>query len=402
MLRLPFLPLGFSERNLDELELGDAGESLGRSAIWDPSSLFVAGGLGQEIADRIRQAFPNSVISNSTLADADVLTGHLGKPIGHLGYERASGQGRLSGTDADTLEREAACGQGRIELARKLGPLPDFDPDSQAPFDQMLVDGEFPQALATSVSTLAVAKRTRRPIYSDDRYIRLAARREGLKAYGTVAVLEALVARGLLTDAERQGARSRMLASGAWGLRASSDELVRIQEAANWDITRQVRTALTDRGAWRNDILQMWERVGSFLEEAYNREPRDNDRWVVRVIDAIDTAAPEIPPVQRVHSMLVVAWQIDQFPPSNSDAFFRAVLDALRGLPPYLRGLPPIDLPLFTMDQVLAAFSAEAIGEDDRRALFLRMTKRLSALDSIRALSAFVLPPRPPPAPSPK
>lgn len=81
-----------------------------------------------------------------------------------------------------------------------------------------VLDEDMPLPLLTWAATLAVARRLDLPIFSDDRYVRLSARQMGLPAFGTVALLDVLADRRIISDDLREVARKRLLASRAVGL----------------------------------------------------------------------------------------------------------------------------------------------------------------------------------------
>jgi tetratricopeptide (TPR) repeat protein len=388
---LRWLPLGYSDEQLDAIERADAAEAIGRPAVWDPASLFVAGGLGTSLRDAITNALPGSVIANSTLEDAD----HGASAVmgdgatGTIHYDAATGHAVMADIPAEEAERARLRGRGMLALAKTIETIPDHTPEAAGdPWNDALARGDLHDEFMSWPATLAVARRTGLPIYSDDRSIRLSARQDGLRAFGTLALLDTLVDRGLLDGHARADARRVLLASGAEGVRPTLDELVDIAKQADWEPNQVLAAAFPDASAWRKDRLNAWHRAADFLAAVHDRRPDQFREWVARVLAAVDAGAPDIAAAQRVHSLLVCAWDVLQYPPGNTDVFFQALVRTVRDLPFWLRPWPPVDIPLFTMYSTLQI--AGHHGSDLQSVLFWRMSRRLALIDAARAADLFI------------
>jgi hypothetical protein len=390
--RLPFWPLGYSDETLDELERGDAAQTIGTPAVWDPTSLLVVSALDAPTGALVRTALlgPASVISNSTLEDADhAAIEAAGERAGEMGYDRESERRYLVECDPDRVARDQARAGFALALARELGTAFDAEPGSEERWAQLLTGEEAlrPQ-IATWASTMSVAHRRRLPVFSDDRFIRMAARREGIPTFGTIALLDALTDRGMLTEEERLIARRQLLHDGAWGLRSTATELTDAAREAAWHESRELEMALNDGSVWNNDTINAWYRMADVLAACFDDAPDALEEWVCRTLDAVRLARPGVPAGQHVHSLLVSCWDFFKHPPKHSDQFFHRVLRIVNHLPLRLRPWPPVDIPLRTMGTILEI--ATEIGDEARSAIFWRMWRRLPALDQGRVLLVLV------------
>ncbi|MGH2944847.1 MAG: PIN domain-containing protein [Solirubrobacteraceae bacterium] len=388
---LQWLPLGYGDKQLDELERGDAADAIGRPAVWDPASLFVAGGLGNPVRDLLLSTLPGSVIANCSFDDADRAATAVGgdRPAGTVGYDTAADRAVVTSIAEDAAERDRLRREGMLALAKSLTKRPDHVPEAAGdPWNDAVAQDKLRGELSTWAATMAVARREDLPIYSDDRHVRLSARSDGLRAFGTVALLDALADRGLLDEDTRARARRRLLASGAEGVRPTVGELVEIAEDADWEPVPALAAAIRDASAWRNDRLAAWHRATDFLAAVHERRPQHLDAWAARLLAAVDAGAPDIDAAQRVHSLLVGAWDVLEHPPKTSDAFFQALVRALQELPFWLRPWPSVDIPLLTMQSTLQI--AAQYGPEVQTVVFLRMWRRLAGPDHVRAAERFI------------
>jgi len=288
------------------------------------------------------------------------------------------------------------------ELAKSLEPAFDADPDSDDQWATLLSrdDGSLHRQLAAWASTMAVARRLGLPIYSDDRFIRMTARREGIPAFGTLALIDALADRGILDQSERVAIRRALLRSGAWGVRSTAGELIEAADEDGWVDVREVEVALHDRSAWANDTVQSWYRAADVLCACFEAAPEHLERWTVRVLDAAAAGRPGISNKQHVHSLLVSCLDILDDPPKYPEKFFHQIVGIAKRLPLHLRPWPPVDVPLEMIASIME--TASVLDEPNRTMLFWRMWRRLPGPDQFRAFLAFVaLPPRPRSVPAP-
>ena len=393
--RLQALPLGFGGEAIGDLERGDASEAIGRGAVWDSSALVIAASLHGELRQLPRKALPTSRLPQAVLDDLDMEAASPGPrdtddgPALTVGYDSQTDRGTITETPAEAARGERDRMETALALAKDFPAAYDAAPESTERWAAVLMaEAPPPRQLATVAATIAVAKRLGLPVFSDDRVVRGIARHEGLRTFGTVGLLDALAERGLLARDARHEARRQLLSHGAWGVRAQPLELLTIAADAQWDCPIEVAVALTDPGAWSQDRVATWHMAVDLLEAVFEAQPGEFRRWVWRILDSAASAMPEVPAMQRINSLLITAWDLANYPPSNSNAFFQALMRETRSLPHVHRPWPPVDVPLQTVSALLSHLGD--FSEDERFLMFLRIIRRLDPFDCARAWTTFV------------
>jgi tetratricopeptide (TPR) repeat protein len=377
--RLERLPLGYGDPTLDDLERADAADAIGGPAVWDPSSLVIAGGLGEAISTVLLGALPGSVIPLSVLADADSAAhqpeGDPDEEQMFAGWDPIAGRPSVTVVDADWVARDRYRGKGTLVLAKRLRAVPDITAADATKYDHLIGETQDQRTLRTWAATYAVALRSAFPLYSDDRYIRVQARREGIATFGTGALLEALVERGRFSPDEYRAALRRLRASGAIGIPPGEKELVEEARDAKWDLTESLRQSLLDPTAWR-DVNASIRRHIVLLREVHETEPEKLRDWVMRVLDASRIAVPQHSLATHAFILLASAWT------SESPAFVQELIRLLRTA--WLT-LGPIGDPVPKAFDLLLSFS-EGKPEAFRAAVLLELLRKLDFPDQVRML----------------
>lgn len=384
------LPFGFSNPALDDLERDDAGAAFGRGAVWDSSALVTVATLGGELAGMLRNALPTSHLPHAVLNDVDSppLIERPGESELRIGYDAEAGAPLLTEITAEDVDRYRQVLHDALQLAKGLPSAYDADVDAEDEWSKALnTDDELRGQLAAQVSTFAVATRLGLPVYSDDRWVRVAARHEGLAAFGSVALLDAMAARGMIDDDARSTARRKLLDRGGWGLHPTVDDLIGDVELHGWAVTRGVAIAFNDVGAWADNRLSTWHLAVDLIAKVHAAEPGQLRAWVVQVLDGAARALP-IPRFQLTVSLLLTAWDLTSFPHKYPNAYFQAVLRETKNLPLHLRAWPPRRIPLDVIDALMSL--TEDRSSDERFVTFLRMARRLGPFDLAEAWVAFV------------
>lgn len=384
------LPMGFAIPIVDAHERAIAVEAIGGAAIWDPSSVFTAGGLGRTLEDKIKAALPGSSIVNETLDDADsAVTGpsRRGRNTTEVGYDPDAERPFVEHIAADEVERQDLRAQGMLRLAKELDPQPAAGEGVDQELLDLLNDQEGPRAWKPFLGTVMLAQRTKRPIFSDDRWIRQFAHEHGIKAFGSLALLDALRDRGMITAEERTRARLRLAASQAWGVDLTTSEMVEAARSVDWGISKVLEGAFRDRAVWRSRPGDRIQELVAFLQVAYDEAPETLGKWLQRMIEVGTEIAPHLGPSWWSHSVLVLAWGVDQSTPAMSDQAFRALVDETKALPLHLKTLG-VDPVLGAMGEVLGYFESDSVAV--RSAVLRRLLKRLGAPDQLRAFLHFV------------
>jgi hypothetical protein len=264
--------------------------------------------------------------------------------------------------------------EGTLELARELREVPNTDPSNATRFDKLVDDTDDSPPLQAWASTYAVAERLGFPLYSDDRYIRAQARRDGIPAFGTVAILEALVERGRLSADDYKLARQRLRASGALGVVPDEQEFVEEAREAGWRLTESLRQLLLDPTGW-TDANAMHQRHLALLRAVYEDEPDELAAWVARILDAARIVQPGRALGRYAVLLLASAWA------NEEPAFFHALIDAIDEARDEL-GYFADPLPL-AFGLVLGA--GLHLPGPMRAGLFAQMMRKLRTRDQLRA-----------------
>lgn len=394
LLRMNALPLGFAAPELFQQDLAEATIALeAGGAVWDATSVYVAGGLDELVTSVLRNALPASRLGQATLDDAGRALAQLSKdPVGSLHQGTEPGDVGIVEADPDLNKREKARAAGTLELARSF-PAP-TRPASSAGEDprlEELVDNEHTSGqFATFVESVLLAKRHGLPLYTDDRYVRQVARQIGVRAFGTLALLETLVQRDLLTPDQAQEARHRLLSTGAWGLRPTATELAEAARGNRYLLTSGVAQVLLDRVAWRHDTMEILQATIGFLQAVFDEESHELLHWLARILDAWNKAIPEAP--RGVHMRNIMALVLEPLAddPLVSEGCVQAISEAFTQLPTvldYLRGENALWRATALYLDIGAQHSPEA-----KVAVFGRILTRVGEGDRERLLRWFVTP----------
>lgn len=324
------LPVGFGDPVLDSLERESAAHAVNRAIVWDPVALAIVASLPREISELLRLAFPASVTTQATIDDISRASDSPSADRDEysvIGYDAASGQRFMHERSAEEIARERDAVARSLEIARSLQVRPDVDPAKPTEIDTFLEDRDREPAFATWPATLALAQREQMPLYSDDRYVRVHARRSGIPSFGTLAAIEALASRGMITDEQRLSARSQLRRRGANGVGMTLEELLAEARSTNWSLAEGVAFPLLDPTPWTQtaaDTFRMW---GAFLRAAFTDAPDSFEVWVHRFLDAAKRNMSDRSYGFLAQSLLLIAWQ-----PFHPDArqFLQALIRALR------------------------------------------------------------------------
>lgn len=386
-LGLGFLPLGFCMEEIDRIEVSAALEAIGGAAVWDSSSLFVVGGLGNKRAESLMAVLPASQIASETLEDADAGVESLPAEGGSETVQDPD-TGALLGLREHTkesLERLKAASEGMLGLAQKLNVAPGVGENTEPEMREAYEKAQRREWRAV-IASLALAKRVGLPLFSDDRWIRRVARDLGIKTFGTVALVSALEAKGVLKPIDRQKIRAKLAASFAWGIAPEAEDLIAAAEESGWQVDSLPLGALNDRAAWRARPTRYIQAVIKLLDAVYAARPDQLGFWMRQGLAAFNQAFPEIEKARASQLLLLLAWDI-QDEPSISPACFRAIVREIRALPPSRR----IDAPVFAAIADLMDYFADQPNQI-RFLAFMRVISRLSGEDAFKAFIQFVAP----------
>jgi len=383
LMTLPALPLAYPDDQIERLDRADAAAAFeAKGAIWDPSSIFVVAALGGEVEPGIRSSLPASRVARAT--QQDTARDPLGTPEG----ERATlslirGLPYVSGWSEADRQADESRANRMMEVANELSAGTMGDPEDEL---TKLATSEHPLPIRAWAATLAVARHHCVPVYSDDRVVRQSARSMGLRAFGTPALIDVLVERGVLSERDRDEARQRLLAHGAWGMRHTTAELIELASREGWNPTRGLRAAIMDFSAWVSLKVEWAERIIGFLDAVAQRAPDDMDAWTHRAVDAMTDGLGND---YGTHATLLLFLALNPFvePLRMSDDGVQALIASLRRIPYFRYFRPSEDLLVSAVAMLLSP------SQDDRQlraAAFVRIADRVSSEDREQLVARLV------------
>jgi predicted nucleic acid-binding protein/tetratricopeptide (TPR) repeat protein len=372
---LQALPLDFPDDQFDRLDRADAAAAYDvGAAVWDASAIFVVGALSAELEGRLRSVLPASGIVRATLEDA---AQDLAAPGSEERGEISVVEGVLAfGTWSNENVR---ANRHRATETQRLATTLSTLPLSASDDDELLVIAhreDAPAAIRSWSGTLALARQEGLAVFSDDRVVRRSARELGLKTFGTLALLDVLADHGVIAVGERDEVRHRLLARGAWGVRHSVDELIRLGREAAWQPTNGLRAALGDTTAWVALQTRWAERVLAFLDAVAREAPEQMGKWVHRAIDAVthDVGGDYL---RHASLFLLVAINPLEDPPRMSDTGLGSLISSLRRMRYFEVFKPPRDLLVSAVADLLTTSEDATL----RALMFRRVSDRLDAED---------------------
>jgi hypothetical protein len=379
-MRIGFLPIGFADPHLDQLELREATKALDdQAAVWDIAAFVVAGGLG--LADAALTAMPGSLLSYATLADADrggvVLPADEGARA-EVVPDPIRRRIAIVETPEAEVERDNARARGVAELARRPTPPQAVDERLPAPLDEFFAREETQTGpLREWRDAMLLAKQSGLRLYSDDRFVRNEARRLGIHAFGTIALTRALEAQGRLPSGEASALTERLRASSALGVPVSTSELLAMMETDGFRAAPRLLRAVSDPTVCRlaDDLIF---RTLAILRFVYQRCPERFEEWTARIVDCIRVQAPLLRPPPSVLLTFALAEEAQR---GLDGDFTRALTAALRSASA-IYGFDIYDPLPSAIDRVVSA-----LGQDDRELRSRVYTALLPLLgDADRAL----------------
>jgi hypothetical protein len=373
---LPALPIGYPDEQFEMLDRADAEAAYDAgAAVWDPSTIFIVASLDGELQQRIRNALPASLLVRATQQDTarDIVASTAGERGEMSIVDGTLAVGSWSEDARRANDRRAK------EMHRFAAEFSGSSPDPGEDDDELLriaTSSEAPSSIRSWAGTLALAREQGLGVFSDDRVVRRSARELGVRTFGTLALMDVLADRGVITGEERDSVRHRILTHGALGARHTTAELVTLAREAQWQPTGGLRAALGDSSAWVS-LRAVWaERVLGLLDAVAREAPEHMGRWVHRAVDA---AAHDVGGDYLGHAKLLLLVAINPMtdPPRMSDAGLRALIASLRQMRYFQVVRPPEDLLVIATAELLSITEERPL----QALLFRRVSDRLGVED---------------------
>jgi tetratricopeptide (TPR) repeat protein len=388
-----FLPLGYSEHELDELELQDARDAVGHTVVVDPTAVAVLARLPAALADRAVESMLLPRIADAALQDVDAAAAPARDPrrsVARIGRDPATGEPVIHETDPDQAHRVAVRQERALEIARQLT----LEPDTAVPpvgdlEEQLEQDADrLAEAGRAVLATVAVAQRVHAPVLCDDRHVRVLLRRQGVPSFGTMALAIAL-GEAEVVDAEVVAeARRTLLDAGAVGFRPRGDELARIARAAGWRPTQALWSLANDRWRWFSQPMDALTAAVELLEAVWTEEPDTLAGWLDFVVGAMpEPATGEGSPLGAIE-IIATAWGFTTIPPRER-GFLQALVDAARRVAATAQ-VPYQDPAFAALGRWVAAVQRTNVAPWVMLVQFLRNISRLRLGDQLRAMDLFI------------
>lgn len=304
------LPVAYGHPAEQEREIEAARRALAGGAVWDPTSLCVAAELDETVVDVLLLALPGSVIAASTLGDCDAANAapDLHSPRTTIGL-RGGGLHAIE-TTAEEADRQGERLERALSVARRLTPVADVDPSAADLHDALLDGGDLALSARTWLASESAARRRALPLLSDDRFIRRTAWSNGMEAFSTPSLLQALCDAGYLEATTYRAERKRLLQRPSLGLRPASEELVELAVEANFDVGAPWIGLLADPLAWRNDPGHQMRLAVTLLQAVDDETPDALELWTARVLDCAAQALPWLTLDVLAQFLLVFTWRL--------------------------------------------------------------------------------------------
>ncbi len=300
-------PTNFGIAQLDEDERANAAYALTVGAVWDASSTFTAARIGHEQMFRsvlAKSAAPQSVLDDILSSGSQPTAGREHMTIGL----DASGEPWVTTWSDEEVRQDGEIAEQMRESAASLLIEPDLLPSDSGPETEALNERDLEPQLLSFVATLNVARRSRLPVFSDDRFIRLRARQAGLRAFGSQALLDALADRGDMSAEQRLDGRQKLRSLGATGTWPSSEELVYEARSSEFRLTRPLALAFQDVTPLKVDLGRAMLSYLEFLRVVQREAPHALDVWTARLIDVLCQAFPLLSASQHGSRYLALSW----------------------------------------------------------------------------------------------
>jgi uncharacterized protein YifE (UPF0438 family) len=283
------LPLVALQADLQAAELADAAAAIAGPAVWDSSALAVLSVLDNDAAEALQRATPASLIPRAVQLEIDALPQLLrdrdpGRSPGTLSV--AGGVPVIVARSEDSvraLRRRAE----RVSAAGARLSVVDPDLGDEGMIADALRDEQLPDAASSWLSAALLASQRGIPLVCDDRHLRVWARRLEIATFGTVALLAALVDRGLLEDERRRVQLWHLRAAGGRHLPAEPGETLERIAEDGYVISPAIDALVSDVDNWASgDPLIMWQET---LQAIWRAEPGALYPWTVYLIARIAT-----------------------------------------------------------------------------------------------------------------
>lgn len=219
-----FIPAVTINPQIFEAEVNAARSALGKPAVAELSALAIATVIPGRWPALIA-AFAELKLTRAAASDLEQ---------GRYDLTRAPGTVLSVGYDParDVLVAHGASAAEQHQLARRVQEIIDAARDATVTPDPL--PQHFPVSMDPAwISSLELAAQAPAPLWSDDTVIRAIAAQSGIPAFGTVALLHALIEEGILPDTLREDIQA-LAAARVVDLMLTTEEMVQLASSDGW------------------------------------------------------------------------------------------------------------------------------------------------------------------------
>lgn len=343
--RLARIPLAYGHRDEWAHELECARSAVGGPAVWDPTSLTIAGAMPENTRTAVEGALPGSVVAYSSLQECDQADAALNDRGEEESIAPDGDQFRLNVVGNEQLSQERTAIKAAVALAHRLTTTPDVATDEPDELDEFFTTDEEDRhtQFDSFPATLSAARRRGLPIYSDDRFVRRTARQSGIEAFGSAALLAALAEQETISQDALAEFRLDLLRRGAVGLRPTGSEIAQLADEHDDQPVGAWTASVADPSAWRNDADAHLRQCVAFLRTVWERRPELLDTWTAQILGCAGHAVPRSQQLFAEVALIYVWFVLDEYESSTMQrAFCSALLEAFDAAPSEL-GLAPFN-----------------------------------------------------------
>jgi hypothetical protein len=257
------------------------------SASWDETAILSVADLTASQAARIESLLPGSLVGQTV---RNVVTEAVRLQMGgeRVGMMRVLPDGRpqLIEEDSETVAHIRRLERAADDLATRLNVISEHVADADDKLARTVSEPSLPGPSRALASALLVARSKQCAVYSDDRAVRAFARGFGIPAFGTLALIDAAVRRGLIGRGEGLTLIEAVLDLGVWSIPLTADAHVGAARRAGFDLSRCGRALLGDEL-----LLSVDPRVvenACLLAAIATEAPTKLDDWAKAMIMAYD------------------------------------------------------------------------------------------------------------------
>jgi hypothetical protein len=302
-----FIPAVTINPGMFEAEVNAARSALGEPAVIELSALAVATLIPGRWPSLVA-AFAELKLTRAAAADLEEGRYDLTRTPGtvlSVGYDPAR----------DVLVAHEASAAEQYRLARRVQEITDAARDATVTANPH--PEHFPVSMDPAwVSSLELAAQTQAPLWSDDTVIRAIAAHSGIPAFGTIALLHALMEEGVLPDTLRDDVQA-LAAARVVDLLLTPEEIIQLASAENWQ-PAVAAVSLSRPAFWicYDPALETFLQV---IDQIQSHQPNAVLGWLAAGCQGLAGVAPAADAARRLRELAdTTADQLGADPPTRA------------------------------------------------------------------------------------